>query len=179
MNTFTEFFIVVSLATLAKTTPYTIDEFEDHLPGLYLEYIAQVHTNVDHWSLMIAIDLDRIRLDYTQDEQIADMFKECPDMPITCETLLGQAKCLKRKGEQINRLFENINQLLLDPRHINPKGLPGIPLPALDSSLVIHREKQVKDLKEEVTNNYNIAIQEARIPGTSILEYNKAIKSWL
>ena len=44
-------------------TPYTLDEFEDHLPGLYFEYIAQVYTKVDHWSLMIAIDLDRIRPD--------------------------------------------------------------------------------------------------------------------
>ena len=142
MNTFTEFFIVISLATLANTTPYTIDEFEGHLPGLYFEYIAQVHTKVDHWSLMIAIDLDRIRPDYRQDEQITDMFKQCPDMPLTCEMLLGQSKHLKRKGERINRLFENINHLLLDSKHINPNDLPGIPLPALDSSLVIHREKK-------------------------------------
>ena len=119
---------------------------------------------------MIAIDLDRIRLDYTQDEQIADIFKECPDMSLTCEMLLTQSKYLKRKGEWINRLFENINHLLLDSKHINPNDLP---LPALHSYLVIPQEKQVKDLKEEVTNNYNIAMQEARIPGASILNIKK------
>ena len=72
-----------------------------------------------------------------------------------------------------------MNHLLLNSKHINPNDLPDIPLPVLDSSLVIPQEKQVKDLKEEVTNNYNIAMQEARISETSILEYNKAVKSWL
>ena len=175
----TELILIITLAPLTDSSPYTLDEFEGHLPGLYFEYMAQVHTNLDHWSMFIAIDLDRIRPDYTHEEQITDMLKECPDIPLTCDLLLARSRHLQRKSERINLLFENFHDLLLNSEKFNPNNLPDLFVPSLASSPVIDRETQVQDLREEVTSKYFHAIKKARTPGAPIVDYNKAAKSWL
>ena len=54
--------VVLALKTVANSAPpYTLNEFEGYLPGIYFEYVSPIHTKMDHWKLTITIDLKTIQ----------------------------------------------------------------------------------------------------------------------